>query len=60
MLKKFQGLKEAKRDLIVTNKRGLFLIGREAIKSGPNRGQITEAVSRHIQLNELWQVIRRF
>jgi hypothetical protein len=38
-------VKKAKRDLIVTAK-GIFLVGRELEKSGPNKGQEIEVVTR--------------
>ena len=43
------------RDLIVTAK-GLFLVGREVEKAGPNKGQEKEVVSRHIAFDQLEQV----
>ena len=51
-----QGVKTASRDLIV-NQRGVFLVGRQVEKSGPNKGQEVEAVTRHIPLEKLYQVI---
>lgn len=53
--RKFKGVKSAKRDLIVTHK-GIFLIGREVAKTGPNKGQALEVVTRHIPLERLFQV----
>ena len=55
----FQGIKEAKRDLIVTAK-AIFLIGREPVKSGPNKGQMVESISRRISFHELNQVSGHF
>ena len=57
--RKFRGLKTAKRDLIVTQK-GIFIIGREPVKTGPNKGQIQESVSRNIPFQHLFQVSPRF
>lgn len=57
--RKFRGLKTAKRDLIVTQK-GIFIIGREPVKSGPNKGQMQESVSRNIPFQHLFQVSPRF
>ena len=51
----FQGVKKAMRDLIVTPK-GIFLVGRELEKSGPNKGQEIEAVTRRIEFGNLYQV----
>jgi hypothetical protein len=42
------------RDLIVTPK-GIFLIGRQLEKSGPNKGQEIETISRKIEFNQLYQ-----
>ena len=53
--RKFKGIKDTKRDLIVTIK-GIFLIGREPVKSGPNKGQNVEAITRYIPWAELYQV----
>lgn len=50
--KRFKGLKTAMRDLVV-NQRGLFLVGREVHKAGPNKGQEVEAISRHIPFDQL-------
>jgi hypothetical protein len=49
-------MKSTKRDLIVTQK-GIFLIGREMVKSGPNKGQLVESVTRQITLDQLFEVI---
>ena len=43
------------RDLIVTPK-GIFLIGRQLEKSGPNKGQEIETISRKIEFSQLYQV----
>ena len=57
--RKFRGLKTAKRDLIVTQK-GIFIIGREAAKTGPNKGQFVESVSRNIPFPQLFQVRKNY
>jgi len=43
------------RDLIVTPK-GIFLVGREIEKTGPNKGQEIETLSRRIEFSSLYQV----
>jgi hypothetical protein len=43
------------RDLIVTQ-RGVFLVGRQVEKSGPNKGQEIETVTRRIEFASLYQV----
>jgi hypothetical protein len=48
-------VKKAMRDLIVTPK-GIFLIGRQIEKSGPNKGQEIETVTRRIDFDSLYQV----
>ena len=53
--RKFKGVKSTKRDLIVTQK-GLFLIGREMVKKGPNKGQLEEIATRIIPFEHLSQV----
>ena len=53
--RKFKGVKSAKRDLIVTQK-GIFLIGREQVKKGPNKGQSEEVLTRSIPFHSLYQV----
>ena len=53
--RKFRGLKIVKRDLIVTQK-GIFIIGREKVKTGPNAGQFQEVISRSIPFPQLFQV----
>jgi len=53
--RKFRGLKIVKRDLIVTQK-GIFIIGREKVKTGPNTGQFQEVVSRNIPFPQLFQI----
>lgn len=51
----FQGVKKAMRDLVVTQ-RGIVLIGREVEKTGPNKGQELEVVTRRIDFGSLYQV----
>ena len=41
---------------MVLTQKGVFLVGREVQKSGPNKGQSEEVVSRHIQWSDLYQV----
>ncbi|TRY67144.1 hypothetical protein TCAL_02955 [Tigriopus californicus] len=53
--KKLKGIKTAKRDLIL-NGRGIFLVGRELEKKGPNKGQEVETVSRMIAFDQLSHV----
>ncbi len=43
------------RDLIVTQK-GIFLVGRETIAKGQNKGQVQEIITRHIPFEQLFQV----
>ncbi|XP_073322892.1 myosin IEb [Pagrus major] len=44
-----------KRDLILTSK-FLYLIGREKVKQGPDKGQIQEVLKRKIELNKIQSV----
>ncbi|XP_008296564.1 myosin IEb [Stegastes partitus] len=44
-----------KRDLILTPK-FLYLIGREKVKQGPDKGQIREVLKRHIELHKIQSV----
>ncbi|XP_023931310.1 unconventional myosin-Ie-like, partial [Lingula anatina] len=41
--------KTAKRDLIVTSK-GVYLVGREMVKKGPEKGQLKEVVKRPLEM----------
>lgn len=41
-----------KRDLILTPK-CLYLIGREKVKQGPEKGQVTEVVKRKIEIEKI-------
>ncbi|KAM8735596.1 myosin IEb [Acanthopagrus schlegelii] len=47
--------KTVKRDLILTSK-FLYLIGREKVKQGPDKGQIQEVLKRKIELNKIQSV----
>ncbi|XP_072249521.1 LOW QUALITY PROTEIN: myosin IEb [Leuresthes tenuis] len=47
--------KTVKRDLILTPK-FLYLIGREKVKQGPDKGQIQEVLKRKIELNKVQSV----
>uniref|UniRef100_S4R897 Myosin IE n=1 Tax=Petromyzon marinus TaxID=7757 RepID=S4R897_PETMA len=44
--------KSVKRDLILTSK-GLYMIGREKVTKGPDKGQVREVLKRHIELNKI-------
>ncbi|KAL2090187.1 hypothetical protein ACEWY4_014875 [Coilia grayii] len=44
--------KSIKRDLILTPK-GIYLIGREKVKKGPEKGQIKEVLKRKLELNSI-------
>uniref|UniRef100_A0AAY4E977 Osteoclast-stimulating factor 1 n=1 Tax=Denticeps clupeoides TaxID=299321 RepID=A0AAY4E977_9TELE len=47
--------KSVKRDLILTSK-FLYLIGREKVKQGPDKGQIQEVLKRNIELENIQSV----
>ncbi|TNN02035.1 hypothetical protein fugu_009522 [Takifugu bimaculatus] len=47
--------KTVKRDLILTSK-FLYVIGREKVKQGPDKGQIQEVLKRKIELNRIQSV----
>lgn len=47
-----------KRDLILTPK-FLYLIGREKVKQGPDKGQIQEVLKRKIELHKIQSVSLR-
>ncbi|KAK1794948.1 hypothetical protein P4O66_010138, partial [Electrophorus voltai] len=47
--------KTVKRDLILTSK-FLYLIGREKVKQGPEKGQIREVIKRQIELEKIQSV----
>ena len=53
--RRYKGLKSTKRDLVVNNK-GIFLVGREPDKNASNKGQLVEVVTRHISMDQLYQV----
>lgn len=48
-----------KRDLILTPK-FLYLIGREKVKQGPEKGQIQEVLKRKIEVNKIQSVSLRY
>lgn len=47
-----------KRDLILTPK-AVYLIGREKVKQGPEKGQVTEVVKRRIDVEKILAVSLR-
>lgn len=47
-----------KRDLILTPK-GIYLIGREKIKKGPEKGQIKEVLKRKLEITAIRSVSLR-
>lgn len=53
------GWQTMKRDLILTPK-FLYLIGREKVKQGPEKGQIQEVLKRQIELNKVQSVSLRY
>ena len=53
--RRYKGLKSTKRDLVV-NSKGIFLVGREPDKNASNKGQLVEVVTRHIRMDQLYQV----
>ncbi|KHN83240.1 Unconventional myosin-Ie [Toxocara canis] len=53
--KHYMKVKTSKLDLLVTSKE-LLLIGRELVKSGPNKGKLVEVVKRTIGYNELLSI----
>uniref|UniRef100_A0A8C9U5W1 Osteoclast-stimulating factor 1 n=1 Tax=Scleropages formosus TaxID=113540 RepID=A0A8C9U5W1_SCLFO len=58
VLKYDRRFKTVKRDLILTNKY-LYLIGREKVKQGPEKGQIQEVLKRQIELDKVQSVSLR-
>lgn len=48
-----------KRDLILTPK-FLYMIGREKVKQGPDKGQIKEVLKRKIEVNKIQSVSLRY
>ncbi|XP_058502779.1 myosin IEb [Solea solea] len=55
VLKYDRKFRSVKRDLILTPK-FLYLIGREKVKQGPDKGQIQEVLKRKIELNKIQSV----
>lgn len=53
------GWQTMKRDLILTPK-FLYLIGREKVKQGPEKGQIQEVLKRQIEINKVQSVSLRY
>ncbi|XP_064620363.1 unconventional myosin-Ie-like isoform X2 [Lineus longissimus] len=47
--------KTAKRDLMLTNK-FIYLVGREVVKKGPEKGQVKEVIKRKIELDQISHV----
>lgn len=54
----FSTTQSVKRDLILTSK-FLYLIGREKVKQGPDKGQIREVLKRQIELEKIQSVSLR-
>ena len=48
-----------KRDLVVTGK-AVWLIGRQKVKEGPDKGTMVAAVSRKIELDKILKVTTHF
>ncbi|KAI0227941.1 Unconventional myosin-Ie [Lamellibrachia satsuma] len=48
--------KVAKRDLLLTPK-NIYLVGREVVKKGPNKGQMQEVTKRKIPLDQIQSVV---
>lgn len=55
----FVATQTVKRDLILTPK-FLYLIGREKVKQGPDKGQIQEVLKRKIELQKIQSVSLRY
>lgn len=55
----FQHPQTVKRDLILTPK-FLYLIGREKVKQGPEKGQIQEVLKRKIEVEKIQSVSLRY
>lgn len=51
--------KSIKRDLILTPK-GIYLIGREKVKKGPEKGQIKEVLKRKMEFGSISSVSLRY
>lgn len=52
-------LQGIKRDLILTPK-AVYLIGREKVKQGPEKGQVTEVLKRRIDVEKILTVSLRY
>lgn len=48
-----------KRDLILTPK-GIYLIGREKVKKGPEKGQVKEVLKRKLEFGSITSVSLRY
>lgn len=55
----FQTTQSIKRDLILTPK-GIYLIGREKVKKGPEKGQIKEVLKRKMEFGSISGVSLRY
>lgn len=55
----FLCVKGIKRDLILTPK-SVYLIGREKVKQGPEKGQVTEVLKRQIDVEKILAVSLRY
>lgn len=52
-------IQSIKRDLILTPK-GIYLIGREKVKKGPEKGQIKEVLKRKLEFGSIMSVSLRY
>lgn len=52
-------IQSIKRDLILTPK-GIYLIGREKVKKGPEKGQIKEILKRKLEFGSIMSVSLRY
>lgn len=55
----FSPAQPIKRDLILTP-RSVYLIGREKVKQGPEKGQVTEVLKRQISVERILGVSLRY
>lgn len=55
----FPTIQSIKRDLILTPK-GIYLIGREKVKKGPEKGQIKEVLKRKLEFGSISSVSLRY
>lgn len=55
----FPATQSIKRDLILTPK-GIYLIGREKVKKGPEKGQIKEVLKRKLEFGSISSVSLRY